>query len=343
MTPRITLAAVARETGFSLMTVSRALSGKGRISNDTKRRIREAAQRLGYRPDPALAALVAHRTATRVGEMREFRGDVLGWITCADSESLARWPTLDVFRLPFEGATAAAATLGYQLQPFYIGRTPADHRRWSRILSARGVRGLLFAPEPAPEGVHLDWGEFASVLVGHGPRGTGLDAVRHDVFQMTLLAIRNLTSLGYRRIGVLATDPGDGRSEFRAIGAAHAACHALPEPRATVLSTVLGSDLGQLNRWVKANQLDALVGLKGAGAVTAALGVSRRGTRPLYVQLNAPAPLTTPTIWIDNFELGRVAVRRAHSLLLANATGVPARRLILRMDGDWHPGVAATA
>lgn len=54
-----TMQTIADELGLSLMTVSLALNGKGKISQDTRRRVLEAAVRLGYRPN-----LAARATAT---------------------------------------------------------------------------------------------------------------------------------------------------------------------------------------------------------------------------------------------------------------------------------------
>ncbi|HTS19561.1 MAG TPA: LacI family DNA-binding transcriptional regulator [Verrucomicrobiae bacterium] len=46
----VTLQHIADEVGLSTMTVSRALRGVSRINPETRRRVRDAAQRLGYQP-----------------------------------------------------------------------------------------------------------------------------------------------------------------------------------------------------------------------------------------------------------------------------------------------------
>lgn len=48
---RVTIKDVAAAAGVSLTTVSDSLSGKGRIPDDTRRRVREVAEQLGYRPN----------------------------------------------------------------------------------------------------------------------------------------------------------------------------------------------------------------------------------------------------------------------------------------------------
>lgn len=57
-----TIEDVAREAGVSISTVSYALSGKRRISHDTTKRVREAADKLGYAPRASARALAANRS-----------------------------------------------------------------------------------------------------------------------------------------------------------------------------------------------------------------------------------------------------------------------------------------
>ena len=59
---RITQKSLATALGLSHSTVSLALRGDERISQATRLRIREAAQRMGYRPHLAGRALVSRRT-----------------------------------------------------------------------------------------------------------------------------------------------------------------------------------------------------------------------------------------------------------------------------------------
>ena len=51
MTSKPKLETVAREAGVSLATVSQVMRGKGRISESTRNRVLQAANRLNYVPD----------------------------------------------------------------------------------------------------------------------------------------------------------------------------------------------------------------------------------------------------------------------------------------------------
>jgi len=59
---RISIKDVAREASVSVTTVSHALNDKGRLNPDTRKRVRDVAERLGYKPNPAARSLVSGKT-----------------------------------------------------------------------------------------------------------------------------------------------------------------------------------------------------------------------------------------------------------------------------------------
>jgi DNA-binding LacI/PurR family transcriptional regulator len=61
MTGRVTIHDVARAAGVSTTTVSNALSGTGRVATETRLRVSEAADRLGYSANPSARGLRKRR------------------------------------------------------------------------------------------------------------------------------------------------------------------------------------------------------------------------------------------------------------------------------------------
>ena len=88
----VTAKDIARELSLSQPTVSRILSGDAshRASEETRRRVEEAARRLGYRPN-ALASslrrgrtgLIGLHTAHNYDARNEFFGSIIGGLQCA--------------------------------------------------------------------------------------------------------------------------------------------------------------------------------------------------------------------------------------------------------------------
>ncbi|MFE2426805.1 LacI family DNA-binding transcriptional regulator [Streptomyces sp. NPDC059373] len=62
MSHRVTIAQVAEEAGVSAMTVSNVLNGKPGASDDTRRRVMEVVERLGYVPNVSARGLKGGRT-----------------------------------------------------------------------------------------------------------------------------------------------------------------------------------------------------------------------------------------------------------------------------------------
>lgn len=61
---RATMADVARESGVSLMTVSRVINDKGDVSDDTRQRVLAVIERMDYRPSGIARSLATQRTGT---------------------------------------------------------------------------------------------------------------------------------------------------------------------------------------------------------------------------------------------------------------------------------------
>ena len=61
---RLTIRDVARDAGVSVATVSRVLAGTRPVGAETARTVREAAARLGYRPNQVARALRSRSTGT---------------------------------------------------------------------------------------------------------------------------------------------------------------------------------------------------------------------------------------------------------------------------------------
>src|SRR5204863_8789238 len=61
---RVTIRDVAAEAGVSIGTASKALNGQGKLRPETRERVAEVAQRLGFAPNTLAQALLAGRSFT---------------------------------------------------------------------------------------------------------------------------------------------------------------------------------------------------------------------------------------------------------------------------------------
>ena len=64
MASRVTMSDVAQRAGVSLMTVSRVINNKGDVSSETRQRVQEVIEELGYRPSGIARSLAGGQTYT---------------------------------------------------------------------------------------------------------------------------------------------------------------------------------------------------------------------------------------------------------------------------------------
>jgi DNA-binding LacI/PurR family transcriptional regulator len=114
---------VAREAGVSVTTVSHALNDKGRLHPETRARVRDVAQRLGYRPNPAARSLVSGRTG------------LIAALVSLPSGVHAEIAEFGLFADLFGGATgvAVAHDVALVVAPTATGRRGGEPFVWDRI------------------------------------------------------------------------------------------------------------------------------------------------------------------------------------------------------------------
>jgi len=196
-TRQITLRDIAGKTGVSVMTVSRALRNHPALCPETRARILQMAERLGYRPNPMVSALMRYRR-TRQPAPTEL---TLAFITGFETREGWREPPTN--REFFEGAAARAHHHGFHLEEFWLREPRMTAQRLSQILYTRNVLGLLIAPLPVPQGhLRLHWDKFSAVALGHSLAWPALNRVVDQQFQSIRLGWHHLKKLGYRRPGL---------------------------------------------------------------------------------------------------------------------------------------------
>ena len=200
MSPRITIADVAREAGVSQQTVSRVLNDKREISPATRERILLVIQRLGYRPSRIARGLATSRTMTI--------GLIVPDIGNPFFSEMAR------------GADRAAHEAGYSL---LLGNTFEDAQREADVLHAledKRVDGFILCSSRLPQD-KLD--EFcasqpAVVLVNRESQHAGVGTVRVDDAAGAREAVRHLVAQGRRVIGFLAGPAASYSGQDRVTG-----------------------------------------------------------------------------------------------------------------------------
>ncbi|MDQ8198598.1 LacI family DNA-binding transcriptional regulator [Pelagicoccus enzymogenes] len=203
---RVNQAEIARALGLSQSTVSIALKGDTRVAKKTREAIKKKAEELGYVPDPNLFALSLYRTQSKADKI--VAG--MAWVTNFPTKD--GWKDMRMIRDYRKGAEEQARKMGYQLYDFWLGDPEVSSQRFRQILLARGIRGLIFAPQAEfHTTIDLDFSDFAAVTLGYTLWKPELHLVSNHQHRTIRLAYRSLQNLGYQKIGMVMNSWVDRR------------------------------------------------------------------------------------------------------------------------------------
>jgi LacI family transcriptional regulator len=197
---QVTITDVARLAGVSPGTASKALNGRGGISPETARRVRQAADRLGYQPNALARGLLTGRSCT------------VGLIT---TDSFGR------FSIPvMQGAEDA---LGPGSMSVFLCDSRDDRIReqhYLRTLLERRVDGIIVTGRRQDPREPIGSGLPVPVVYAMTQSASSADlSLIPDDLQGGSLAVRHLLSTGRTRIGHVTGPVRFAAARLRASGA----------------------------------------------------------------------------------------------------------------------------
>jgi DNA-binding LacI/PurR family transcriptional regulator len=185
---RIGIKDVAAEAGVSITTVSHALNGKGRLPAKTRERVREVADRLGYRPNVNARNLAGGRSG------------LLALAVSQDEDLAFQLGDFDYFASLIRYATMAALDRGYALAAIApVGDAEDTFHR----LPADGA--IVVDPLPGDRALeHLRKLGTPIVTTGRAPDGSEDDYwIDNDHTIGIASVLDHLAELGARRIALI--------------------------------------------------------------------------------------------------------------------------------------------
>jgi len=186
-----TIKDVAREAGVSVATVSRVFNDSGRVSDETRRRVRTVAERLHFWPNGVARSLITNRTHAIGVLLPDLHGEFFS----------------EVIR----GVDLAARREGLHV---LVSSSHSDTKEL--VTALRAMRGridglIILTPEveSVPAIRASAWG-CPVVLLGPGGEAHDFDTVAIANFEGSFSVVRHLQRLGHRRIATI-TGPAANR------------------------------------------------------------------------------------------------------------------------------------
>ncbi len=179
---------VARLAGVSTATVSRALSGRGPVSEATRARVLAAAENLGYVVSASASSLASGRTRN-IGVLVPF---------------LDRW----FFSTVLSGISAALMRRGYDITLYALTADPAERRSvFDTFLRRRRIDGVIAISIELGAEESRRLSDLGIPVIAIGGPNPHLTTLAVDEIAVARLATGHLLSLGHTRIAHIGANP----------------------------------------------------------------------------------------------------------------------------------------
>jgi len=201
MSSRTTIKDVSRASGVSVATVSNVLNAPERVAPETRRRVTEAIDELGFRPNRAARSLPQGRTFT------------IGYCIPAGSQDFA----LDTF---LHQVTERASDAGMDILLFTPHRGQSEVDSYWEIVRRGAVDGFVLSNTGHDDErvqLLLDAG-MPLVSFGRTDLSDRHSWVDVDGRAGTRAAVEHVTEQGHRRLGLVAWPEGSLSGDDRATG-----------------------------------------------------------------------------------------------------------------------------
>jgi DNA-binding LacI/PurR family transcriptional regulator len=338
MSNGVTMKTIAAQAGVTQATVSMSLANNPRIPAATRERIQAIAQKLGYHPNPYVSTLMRIR---RQGKPLKDKPALA--LVCAQRtpDGWRNHPSQTIRQMR-EGALERATFRGYRAQEFWLHRDGMSNERFSEMLHARGIQGLLISPlaegDPPPA---LHWNYFAAVSLSVPLPALTVTTVCNDHYFSSLQTVRECHRRGYRRPGLVIHRIHQHRFQGRWEAGFLVAADLMPELKLTApLYVDSWENPAPILRWLKREKPDVIITPNGPDVLARLEGAGWRIPRDVGLAwLACPRQGETISgIWQNGHAIGALAVDTLTSMVERHERGLPEQATTFMLEGQWNEG-----
>lgn len=334
---------IAEKAGVSIATVSMSLRNRPNISPELRRRIRALAERMGYEPNPYVAALMRERRHGRTQTSRPILALISG-LDRPDAWKHSPSPTRRSIR---EGVINRGAQLGYDVEEFWLHPEGMSVEAFAAEAAKRGISGVIIGPlAEGAEPPALRWQDFSAISISVPLQSLTLRTVSNDNYFTSLRAVIECHRLGYRRPGLILRSVH--RQRFQGRWEAGFATGQALLPELGKLRTFLIEDQEDISRfplkrfqtWMQKEKPDVIV--------TMAADLIERVLREEGLRVPEEigiAALSCPEmghrfsgVFQNGHFVGATTIDLLVGMIERRETGLPEQAIATMVEGVWNPG-----
>lgn len=322
---------LAKIAGVSKSTAAYALNNDPRIRPELRRRILALAEEHGYTRSPLISGLMKE---VRSGEVHS-RSLGLAYLMWGKKRAVSECSLSEKGLI--QGALQMAEQLGYSLEIMAWEAEGYSENRLSKVLNARGIRGVFIGPAREPHSrLNLDWSGLAVVASGYTMEEPHVDRIAADLTQGVELGVHQILDHGYRQaVVVLPAYRIMERVGFRWLSSARVQQAVLGEERVVILEDDGSSAACRpMVAFAKKNRIaflageDLLTRLSSAG-----LNVPRDAGFVALDRREDVASVVQP-----HQTLGEQAIVRLAKLVEMGRWGIPGIPCRITLECQWQEG-----
>jgi len=329
----VNMRTIAAKLGVSAQTVSLAVRNAPGVSASMRAKVLTVMDELGYRPQPALSALMGqirrHSSKRSVMKM----AFVNSW-----NEPLAA-TTAEPLRHFYLGARDKAEKLGYVIEEFSCGTTEEEQAKLRKRLRSSGADGLLIFPTIDPtSSLMINWENYSVVEIGQSMQGVPLTLLISDHFGNAFTLCQRLVEEGFQRIGFIHETKEHERIGGSYLGGVLAASFLNGHRQFVEPLSKHHPSPREILRYVKDNRCDALI----VGAHFDPQFLTVKGLRAgRDISFFACGPWSSDRVrgiaGIDECwkEIGEAAAEQLGRLMQSGTRGFPEIPEVIHIPGRW--------
>jgi LacI family transcriptional regulator len=195
---QVTIKDIAKTTGVSYATVSRALNGRSGVKENTRKLILEEAKKMGYQPNAIARGLVLKYTHTLAL--------VIPDITNPFFPEIAR------------GVEDAASLLGYSIFLCNTNWDVEKEKQYLKMLQEKRVDGVILHPAFGVEEEYYNDFNIPIVLLNRIPSMGNYSSIEVDNVRGGFLAAKHLIEAGYKKLAFIGGSESSFSNSERQVG-----------------------------------------------------------------------------------------------------------------------------
>ena len=313
------------------MTVSRVLNKSANVKPATVEKVEEALQKLGYRRNPMVDALMS-----QVRRRRVHLHSNLAWLEEEETDGKQR----KRIKLLRERAEQRAAALGYGFETIFHKPNALSAERIDSMLKARGVHGVIIAPiQSSGSQFDFPWDHYSVATLGRSLQTPTISHVMMHFQHAMERTVEELRQRGYQRIGFWTTREAEMRSEHLPLMTYLRHNYRLKGSIPIEPLWLDSLSVAEVRSWYQSNRPEAIISSPFSGWEIARQLAVKIPEEVGFVTLSSPE--SAPRISGMRVPLEAMAHGVVDSVVAQihrNEQGVPKVPKCMMVEASWHEG-----